>query len=1406
MGRHGRKKRKGGGEWGKGAGEAVGGRGGGRGEWGRGGGGEAGEGAGVGGGAERESGLGGGARGRSGVDGGRGGGWGREEGWGRGEGMEGRGRGGRWEHGGRGWGGGGRRGGGRGKGGGGGRSGSFAGAAAAAAAGAAAAAAAGAAAAAAAGAAAAAAAGGGGTTSGGGEDKAEITCLPLGAGQDVGKSCVVVRVGGRVVMFDCGMHMGYQDARRFPAFPRLRAFSNGQHPQWQRQDGEHVDYTGIIDCVIITHFHLDHCGALPYFTQACGYQGPVYMTHFPPAPPPQYPTKALAPLMLEEYRRVAYPTKALAPLMLEDYRRVAYPTKALAPLMLEDYRRVAVERRGEGEEGLFSSADITAAVGRGEGDEKAGGRGCGGAVRGRCGSVKGGGRWARSAIPVDIHQSIQVNEHITITPYYAGHVLGAAMFHVQASNGASVLYTGDFNMAPDRHLGAARVDPRLRPDLMISESTYATTIRESRRSREADFLSRVHTCVAARGKVLIPVFAMGRAQELCVLLDEYWHRMGLDVPIYLSAGLTSQATVFYKTLLTWTNQHIQSAHANRNIFDFRHVRPFDRALLDAPAPMVLFATPGMLSGGLSLQAFKAWAPHPCNLLVLPGVEMGAPFDHRSKAVCPMLDPISIIPFHFLNSSYPLAPLSLPPAARGSPSAAQVLHGRHSGRQDHGHGLRQCLSSSLLLPASPLLPPRFCMAGTVGGKIMAMASANAAAAGGGGGGEGGGDGGREGGGGGGGRVAVDQSTQVVVNCQVHVLSFSPHTDAKGITDLIRHLAPRHVILVHGERAKMAQLRDKIADQMGIPCFTPANHETVRVPATVTQNVTAPPAMVVADGLTGNGTMGCGGEEEFEEGDKIAANLAGSSWFGAQRWYSSDRGGDGGREENDVVIIGGGPGGYAAAIRAAQVGLKSLLESSRKFYEAKHSLAQHGVRVDGVSVDLAAMMALKADAIESLTSGVERMFEQHRVNYVKGAGRITGTHEVTVSLLDADGQVGQAKKVLSAKNIIIATGSDIRQVPGVPIDEKKIVSSTGAMCLEKVPEKMLVVGGGVIGLEMGSVWSRLGADVTILEFADGIGGYMDNEIRQAYHRILESQGLKFLLGTKVVRGDASGEGVVLQVAPAKGEGEAREVHADVVMVAAGRVPCTNGLGLDEVGVKRDMNGRIFVDSHFRSTRPTVYAIGDVIPGPMLAHKAEEDAIACVENIMNGHGQVNYATVPGIIYTHPEVAMLGMTEEELQATGMEYTVGKFPFKANSRARAMGEVEGFVKILADKETDLVLGAHILGPSAGELIMECVLAMEHGATTLDLARTCHAHPTLTEAVKEAALAAHGKPIHSDEKGLEVGAAGRVGWGDRKSGVGGVRVGRSGLEVTRACIGAGVDNRPDRCLTWVMLQHPLARS
>lgn len=474
------------------------------------------------------------------------------------------------------------------------------------------------------------------------------------------------------------------------------------------------------------------------------------------------------------------------------------------------------------------------------------------------------------------------------------------------------------------------------------------------------------------------------------------------------------------------------------------------------------------------------------------------------------------------------------------------------------------------------------------------------------------------------------------------------------------------------------------------------------------------------------------------------------------------------DSDVVIIGGGPGGYAAAIRAAQLGLsvtcveqrgrlggtcfntgcipsKSLLESSRKFFEASHSFAAHGVIVTGVKADLPVMMARKRAAIQSLTAGVEAMFAKHGVNHVRGRGRLTGPHQVTVQLADpiSGGLVGQATKTFSAKHVVIATGSAARQLPGVPVDERKIVSSTGALELGKVPGRMVVVGAGVIGLELGSVWGRLGADVTVVEFTDGIGGYMDNEIRGMYQQVLQQQqGFKFLLNSRVVAADTSGEGVSLQVAPAKGGGESTRLDADVVLVATGRIPCTNGLGLDDVGIKRDHNGRIFVDSHFRSTVPSVYAIGDVVPGPMLAHKAEEDAIACVENIVFGTGQVNYATVPGIIYTHPEVAMLGQTEEELQAMGVEYQVGKFPFRSNSRARVMGEVDGMVKILADKESDRILGAHILGPSAGELIMECVLAMEHGATSEDLARTCHGHPTLSEAIKEAALAAHGKPMH----------------------------------------------------------------
>lgn len=407
----------------------------------------------------------------------------------------------------------------------------------------------------------------------------------------------------------------------------------------------------------------------------------------------------------------------------------------------------------------------------------------------------------------------------------------------------------------------------------------------------------------------------------------------------------------------------------------------------------------------------------------------------------------------------------------------------------------------------------------------------------------------------------------------------------------------------------------------------------------------------------------------------------------------------------------------------------------YHEALHAFPSHGIKVSGVEVDLGAMMAQKEKAVKGLTKGIEGLLKKNKVEYIKGAGTITGPHGVSVALLD-----GSSREV-KAKNIIIATGSDVRSLPGVPIDEEKIVSSTGALSLKAIPQSMVVIGGGVIGLEMGSVWSRLGAKVTVVEFADGIGGYMDNELRRAFQRVLEKQGLKFVLGTKVLGADSSGDGVTLTLEPAKG-GEQQQLSADVVLVSTGRVPYTHGLGLQELGVTLDKAGRLVVDDQFRTSIPSIYAIGDVIPGPMLAHKAEEDGIACVENLAGKHGHVNYNTVPGIIYTHPELAMVGKTEEDLKAEGVAYSVGKFPFMANSRARTIEDADGLVKILADKATDRVLGVHIMGPSAGELIMECVLAMEYGASSEDIARTCHGHPTLSEAVKEAALATHFKPIH----------------------------------------------------------------
>ncbi|MCO5568514.1 hypothetical protein L7F22_022213 [Adiantum nelumboides] len=448
-----------------------------------------------------------------------------------------------------------------------------------------------------------------------------------GAGREVGKSCVVVMIGGKTIMFDCGMHLGYYDDRRFPDFSLIP---------------KRGDFTDSIDCVIITHFHLDHIGALPYFTEVCGYEGPIFMT---------------------------------------------YPTKALAPLMLEDYRKVMVERRGQQEE--FSVLQIHECM--------------------------------KKVTAIDLRQTVSLGSDIQFRAYYAGHVLGAAMFYLKVGE-STVVYTGDYNMTPDRHLGAAQID-RLQPDLIITESTYATTIRDSKHAREQDFLKAVHKCVAGGGKVLIPVFALGRAQELCILLDDYWERMHLNAPIYFSAGLTMQANVYYKLLISWTNQKVKETCVTRNTFDFKHVSVFDRSQLNAPGPCVLFATPGMLNGGLSLEVFKLWAPFEQNLVVVPG---------------------------------------------------------------------------------------YCVPGTVGHRLVTGKSV---------------------------RIDVDKRTHLKVLCQVHHLSFSAHTDAKGIMDLLGHVGPKHVILVHGEKPKMALLKTRITSEMGVPCFDPGNGEAIEVPSRLVIKVLA-----------------------------------------------------------------------------------------------------------------------------------------------------------------------------------------------------------------------------------------------------------------------------------------------------------------------------------------------------------------------------------------------------------------------------------------------------------------------------------------------------------------------------------------------------------------------------------------
>ena len=459
-----------------------------------------------------------------------------------------------------------------------------------------------------------------------------------------------------------------------------------------------------------------------------------------------------------------------------------------------------------------------------------------------------------------------------------------------------------------------------------------------------------------------------------------------------------------------------------------------------------------------------------------------------------------------------------------------------------------------------------------------------------------------------------------------------------------------------------------------------------------------------------------------------------------------------EQFDLVIIGGGPGGYVAAIRAAQLGMKvacvekrgalggtclnvgcipskALLESSEKYEDARTHFADHGIN-GKFDLDLKAMLHRKDKVVFDLTKGIEGLFKKNKITYIMATGIIKSATEV---------QAG--KDILTTKRILIATGSDVMKLPGITIDEERIVSSTGALALEKVPGHLLVVGGGVIGLELGSVWRRLGAKVTVVEYLDKIGGYMDGEVSKQFQRILEKQGINFKLGAKVTAADTKGKSVVVTVEPAKG-GAPEKIDADVVLVSIGRKPYTEGLGLDKIGVKLDERGRIVVSDHFETNVKGIYAIGDVIPGPMLAHKAEEDGVAAVEGMAGQKPHLDYNLVPGVVYTWPEVANVGKTEEELKAAGVEIKVGKFPFMANSRGRAAAQTDGFVKILADAKTDRVLGVHILGPHAGTLIAEAVAVMEYGGSSEDIARTCHAHPTLNEAVKEAALAVLGRAVH----------------------------------------------------------------
>lgn len=463
--------------------------------------------------------------------------------------------------------------------------------------------------------------------------------------------------------------------------------------------------------------------------------------------------------------------------------------------------------------------------------------------------------------------------------------------------------------------------------------------------------------------------------------------------------------------------------------------------------------------------------------------------------------------------------------------------------------------------------------------------------------------------------------------------------------------------------------------------------------------------------------------------------------------------------DLIVIGTGPGGYVCAIRAAQLGLKTavvekektfggtclnigcipskaLLHASELFEEAGHSFAKMGIGVNAPKLDLKTMLQFKQDAIDGNTKGVDFLLKKNKVDSFKGVGRIAAAGKVEVKA--ADGKT----ETLETKAIVIATGSDVARLKGITIDEKRVVSSTGALSLAKVPGHLLVIGAGVIGLELGSVWRRLGAKVTVVEFVDGVLPGMDGEVRKQAQRLFEKQGMTFKLSSKVTAVDASGKTLKATVEPAKGEGKAETIEADIVLVSTGRVPYTEGLGLKEAGVTLDERGRVVTNAHYATNVPGIFAIGDVIVGPMLAHKAEDEGVAVAELLAGQAGHVNYDVIPAVVYTMPEIASVGKSEEDLKAAGIAYNAGKFPFTANGRAKANQQTDGFVKILADAKTDRVLGVHIVGSDAGNMIAEAAVVMEFGGSAEDIARTCHAHPTLPEAVKEAAMAVAKRAIH----------------------------------------------------------------